>query len=258
MSQDQSQTQHVSPSHTGVAGSRLTLLLSALVGGALTWLLLWGIYPIFAIPEELAAQAFGKRDLPPELTAALMVAARTVDLQHAMVVTGIFGALLASLLACGEGLARRSLWTVVFGTVLGVVVGGGVGCLAGLLGFLVDDHLTSVEGVTTLTRSVCAQGVMLAGLGAAVGLAFGLLTRRASAALTCLAYGLLGGGLAAMLFPIGVALVVPNLDPEPTIPSHEMIRLAWIATVSGLLGLLIPEALRPRAPRRVSDKSTGA
>ena len=32
------------------------LLLSALVGGALTWLLLQGIYPMFAIPEELRSR----------------------------------------------------------------------------------------------------------------------------------------------------------------------------------------------------------
>ena len=35
-----------------VAGSRLLLLLSALVGGALTWLLLQSIYPIFTVSEE--------------------------------------------------------------------------------------------------------------------------------------------------------------------------------------------------------------
>ena len=166
---------------------------------------------------------------------------RTVNLKHAIVMTGIFGALLASMLAFGEGLARRSLRTVVFGAVLGIVVGGVLGCLAGLLGFLMDDFSKSVDGFFPVARSVCVQGVVLAVLGAAVGLTFGLLTQRMSAALTCLAYGLLGGGLVAMLFPLGVALAVPNLEPGPAIPNHQIVRLLWIAIVSGVLGLLIPE-----------------
>ncbi|MHB8862500.1 MAG: hypothetical protein ACYC6N_08855 [Pirellulaceae bacterium] len=252
----------VTPTTTGddrLAGSRLILLLSALVAGALIWLLLHGTYPMFSIPEELVAQTIGSLGtLPPALAAAIEEAYRMMNLKHAVVVFGIFGAVLASLLAVGGGIARRSLATVLAGIVLGVVVGGGVGSLAGYLGFVVEDIVKPNEEVSTLIRNVSVQGVILMVLGAGVGLTFGLLTRRLPAALSCLAYGLVGGGLVAMIFPLAVALAVPNLEPEATIPSHETVRFVWIMLVSGTLGLLIPEALRPRVPRGRATRSAAA
>ena len=171
---------------------------------------------------------------------------------------GFLEALLASLLAVGEGIARRSLRTAVSGAVLGILVGGILGGLAGLAGFLLDNYLESFEGLSKLARTLCVQGVLLGGLGAAVGLAFGALTRRTSATLTCLAYGLLGGGLAALIWPVCAALVLPTMDPDCTFPSQGSVRLLWIAVVSVAFGLLIPEALRPRVPRHAPNASADA
>ncbi len=251
--------QHIGTRDGHLAGSRLMLLLSALVGGALTWFLLQNSYPMFDIPEELLERTKGAREtLPPELQAAFKEAYQRVDSNHAIVVSGILRALLASLLAVGEGIARRSLRTAVSGAVLGILVGGILGGLAGLAGFLLDNYLESFPGLSKLARTLCVQGVLLGGLGAAVGLAFGALTRRTSATLTCLAYGLLGGGLAALIWPVCAALVLPTMDPDCTIPSQGSVRLLWIAVVSVAFGLLIPEALRPRVPRRAPNASADA
>ena len=250
--------QHIGTRDGHLAGSRLMLLLSALVGGALTWFLLQNIYPIFDIPEELLERTKGARDSSSRTASGVQggLSAGGFESRHRRVgdswsaagePVGCRGGDRATIVAdscLGRGTRHPRGWNPRrFGRSRGIPVGQ----LPGVV-----RRAVQVGQDVVRTRRV----VGWAGCGGRPGIC--ALTRRTSATLTCLAYGLLGGGLAALIWPVCAALVLPTMDPDCTFPSQGSVRLLWIAVVSVAFGLLIPEALRPRVPQRAPNASADA
>src|SRR5437016_5674439 len=86
--------------------------------------------------------------------------------------------------------------------------------------------------------------VVRRGLG--VGLGVGLATRTASGAAKYAVGGLIGGALAAVAYPLAVALVMPATNTDALLPEEAAARLLWLAMLAGMIGLVVPAADRGR------------
>lgn len=205
----------------------VTAFLLALAGAAMTWAAMEYIPPVFTVPKEYEVPGLGA---PPEKLEALRVVQGRVDRGNAMLNLGWFGALLAGMLALGEGIARRSPKPML----IAIPVGAAGGCVAGLAGGLVYGG-----PLGDLTETVKLQVVMLGGLGSSVGLALGIPRRSLHKILLAAIAGMAGGVLAGILYPVGISLLLPTASTDTLIPSGTASRLLWLGISSAALGLFI-------------------
>ncbi len=225
-------------------------LVLGLMGGGITWALLYVSYPVFLIPEEL-------RNLPTpapvEDLARHAAAVVEADCCNAIFAVGVLGAVVGVVLAIGEGVARGSLGkalAVAFGC---AVIGAASGCLAGWFGHLVLQACRQIEGLTPLARTIRVQGVMLATVGAGIGLGIGaLLGGRLKTTLTCLVAGIMAGVMTGMLYPFLTAMLMPGVNTEVLVPKQIGSRFLWMGLSTGLLGLMIYGVAGQRIPKKKS------
>ena len=114
-----------------MASGSLAGLMAALLGGVLVWLAYRAVYPVFFIPAELRVPSMFPTQ---ELIDAQRAAVLRVDLYHAILVMGFWGAVVGITLSVGEFMCRRSWRRAVRGVAVCGLTGALLGCLAGILG----------------------------------------------------------------------------------------------------------------------------
>ena len=93
-------------------------LLFGLLGGLLAWLVIEASHPLFAIPEEEAAD---QMNIPDTVQ-------RPVNRNNTMAVLAILGGAAAAALSVGEGLCGRSWRTALLGGAACALLGAAAGC----------------------------------------------------------------------------------------------------------------------------------
>lgn len=222
-------------------------LAVALVAGAIAWGLLQAGDPVFKVPPEYHVPNIGA---PAEKLAALQAAVNRTNLKNAMLYLATFGAL--------EALALAALPYRVTGAAIALPIGLALGALAGWIGTLIRAAWVPPDGQADVTQTVLVQGLTLAAFGMGVGLAYGAAGRSLRVLLPALVGGLAAGGLAGVLYPIGLSVAMPAVNTEPLVPLEPISRLIWFGLVAGLLGVLIPlTAQRGRSPASPPGTSPG-
>ena len=229
----------------GFSGGRLATgpligLLFALVGGGLGWATLEACDPVFRMPDKY----YFEMGPPPELVDEVAEAQNVVHLGNRVFACGLVGAMLAAALGIGEGVARRSLKTILLAAVGCGLVAALFGCAAGVAGHFTCLSRAAVEDRVSVTGTVIIQCALWGPLGAGVGLALGSLAGRLRTAIACLVAGLAAGVLAAGVFPIAASLLLPSSQTDWPVPIGADTRLLWIGCSAVLLGLIVPFAAR--------------
>ncbi len=207
-------------------------VLAVLIG----WALLEAFHPVFAVSPEFIS------DNPSaEQSLALAEAEVQVSLYNSVLVLACAGALLAGLLAVGEGLARRSMTMMIAGFIGCALAGAALGGLAGWVGHSVYQS-AKLPGQATidLAGTMVVQMTMLAALGAGVGLTLGSLAGEAGSLCTRIIAGALAGVLAGLVGPFATANLLPAAQTEQVVPRGDFAALLWLGTTGLLLGLIVP------------------
>jgi len=220
--------------------------LCTLVAGAAFWIFIEYGHPVFEVPEEYYVRSLGE---PQERFDALYAIQAQVNRQNVILDMAVFGVLLATALAVGEAMARRSVAPLLVAPPVGLVFG----ILAGLAGYFVYAFCTRTAPLTD-TGAIQVQGAIFGLLGAGVGLALALFARPLSQAVTAVVAGMVTGVVAGVLYPVGVALLLPRFNTESLIPVGTPNRLLWIGLVSVLLGLCIPWVAFSRKTRSAAKQ----
>ncbi|HID75423.1 MAG TPA: hypothetical protein EYP56_05430 [Planctomycetaceae bacterium] len=218
--------------------------LGAAVAAALVmWSALQACYPLFNIPEELAALP---GNAPLEKLAEQQAATTRADCSNRIFFLGLFGALMGSFLAGAEGYGRGRWRRAALAGAAGFLLGVAFGCLAGYLGHLISQRYRSADVLSELNISIRLHAAVLATLGAGVGLAMGIQARGFRTAALCAVGGALAGGLAAMLYAFVAAVLLPAARTHLVIPRRVTARLLWVGLPALLWGLALPTLGRPR------------
>lgn len=223
-------------------------LCSVLSGGLLAWLLVQAVHPVFT--NEEAADAFGA--LPVKLQWEL-------DRNNSIFVLALLGGFAGVGLAVGEGRCRKSWSTALAAGAACGATGAAFGGLAGYLGLIAFQFYQPRPDLTDLAKTIRVYGVIFAMLGGGVGLAAGIfLGRRFRTAINCLVAGLLAGILAAITYPVIVAILMPGAITKVLIPIGAGERLLWFGLIAGLLGVIIPSVARERRNPSSPSKQSGS
>jgi hypothetical protein len=232
------------------------LFIGLIVGGVM-WYLIWHFEPNsrerqpFRIPGEVLAKAEGYVVPPREIRDEINKHATRVAIMNDMFFIGAFGLLLAGALTLANGLYRRSILLALLGTVCAACLGAVIGCAAGAAGHIAFNELPSRTGLSPLAITIVGQSIMLSILGIGTGLAFALLARQGWRTLNFVAFGLIAGVLAAIVFAVAASLVTPDAGTYAALPDQlGQGRLLWGLVVGGILGLLIPAAANPAKPHK--------
>jgi len=225
-------------------------LLSALIAGAITYGLFQSLYPIFSIPQEVLDRA-PPGPLPADIQAELTTAKVFADGQNATLFVGLFGALLAGMMTIGSSLGNKYVSKLLQRTAICVLVGLLVGCAAGCFGHLLTETIRFNRSFSPLVKTLIGQAALLGTLGAGVGYAFGTFAKQYRSPASCAIQGLLGGLLAAFIYPILIAILQPAANTSVFIPKEPGSRLTWIFIAAALLGAMIPSSLaKPKQTER--------
>lgn len=213
-------------------------LVATVLGGAVAWLVLQWIHPVFTPPEKYAILP---APVPPELSQELEELMWRLHLGNAAVVLAIVGAFLGGFLGLGEGVAQRSARAAVLGLGGCAAIGAVFGASAGVLGHFFFQWQYYAGKDSLLAWTIAMQASMLATLGLGAGLAVGLLLgRQRLLVASCSIAGALAGVLAGLLFPYLASRYLPVAASEIVVPQGGPARLLWIGLTAGLLGLIVP------------------
>ena len=219
-------------SEDGLAMSPLVGLTMALFAGLVVWGILEMIMPVFVLPEHLR-DAGG--NMPEELHRELFAALKVNTEQNAILSLVLLASILALVLSVTELLHRRAGLRVAWGGLLAGLLAGVVALGAVTLAIELHDAL-SLEG-NRLGKTLIVQSAMLGMTGLGIGLAIAVPMFRPRLFLTCLAGCLIGGLLAALIFPISASVCLPHVNTDQLIPQPGVGRLLWAALATGLIGL---------------------
>ncbi len=220
--------------------SAMRAVLFSLLGALIAWVLIEAFLPMIKIPEELTANVMN----PP----ARLVHAN--ELKRAMFTFAVFGGLAALALAAGEGLARKSWKTALFGGLACGVLGVLFGALAGYVGHIEHLQLEQNAEMSDMTRTFIVQGSMLGIIGGAVGMGIGMfLIRRLGATITCLVTGILAAVLAVVAYTLLASFFLPNTITDVVIPIKQHERLLWLGMTTCIVGLLLAAIASPANPK---------
>src|SRR5205823_12193796 len=205
----------------------------ALIAGLVVWGLISLVDPVFHVPKEFEVPNIGAS---PEAYLANRQAQERVEREHARLYVGCLGLLVAVVLRLREGVTRRS-WLL---PLMAAPVGMGGGILGGWLGSAVHDHFYEAVGMQDLIHTLLAQLALLVPLGVGVGLGASEVrvkprssfpVRNSRGALWSALAGAAAGVVAAVGYPIIVALVMPKVSTELLLPVDAASRLLWIGLV---------------------------
>ena len=158
------------------------------------------------------------------------------------------GGLLGIAMGLAGGLVQRSLTRIVLAGIVGAILGVLGGALGGLLGDLIYNFVKPAGGPITLTGTSVIEVVALGLLGAGIGIGVGLTLGAQQPTVESTLFGLLGGAVAGLLYPIITAAALPLVVTESLIPMDAKARLLWILITAVCLGLILPMAGSRRRP----------
>jgi hypothetical protein len=221
-----------STSEDGLVMSPLVGLILALLAGLTVWGALELIMPVFQLSERLQGLSGNVPEAQQqELFAALKVNAE----RNAVLSLVLLASTVALVLSVTELLHRRAGLRVAWGGVLAGVIAGVVALGAGAIAIELHEALR-LEG-NRLGKTLVVQGVMLGLTGLGIGLAIAAPLFRPRLLLTCLAGCLIGGLLAALIFPIAAGICLPHVNTDYLVPESGMGRLVWAVLATGLIGV---------------------
>lgn len=241
------------------AGLRLPLiyfLLLAVVAGGIFLGIYKTAFPIYEVPAALlksfpSVEEAQKRDETFRFATTLHITAGMA----------ILGGLLAALLGMGEAWASQPNRGAFIRAGIGVVIAALAGLSGGLAGALFAIPLEPLNASYPMARTILVHGVMLGLMSAGVGLAVGWVAGSGRMAGLSAGTSFASGVLAALLFPLFGAFVVPQLQVDAIVPDgsrgvfgcvgSEGVwgMILWIAFASIILGLMLP--LMNRGPKKV-------
>ncbi|MEO8494330.1 MAG: hypothetical protein ABI614_04620 [Planctomycetota bacterium] len=209
-------------------------LMLVSVASLAVWGTLEAIMPVFLVPGHL--QSFGN-----DATAALKQEQRDSNAlcraKNATLSIALLASTLALSLAAAELLLRGERLRAIWGGLLAGLMAAAIVIGAGAVG------ATSIEALALpdhrLFKTMIVQSGVLGALGLAVGLGISLALFRVRLLVTCAGGCLLGGLLAAFLFPIAASILMPRLNTEFLMPDAGIGRLFWIGLAAGLIGVAV-------------------
>ena len=210
--------------------------IAAFLGGLLTWAILMAILPVFAMPEELANL---EPPQPPEKVAAQELAMATANGQNAILALAILALVLSVSLALVEAWRRSALVSAVWRCPSSGAIAAVFGAGAGLLGAVVFASLKDTSGLSPLAKTIAVQGAMLGFFGLGIGISVAFPYARLRLLLQCAGGGVLGGLLAALIYPIAVGYLLPEAQTERVLPKDGTILLILISFVTVLITLVL-------------------
>ena len=216
----------------------MAVLGGAVVATLLSYIALNSIGTVYPTPPEVLN--LGATPTPEERAAA-SAAKLVVDRANASIwlaaVGAVFGAILP-LIAC---LLRHSGRRTLAGVTGGILLGGGMGFLAGRTA--VSTYHRIAPGVAE-SRYMMMHGLTWAIIGLAIGLACELgnrlLTVRSAAG--ALAVGGIMGGVAGAMFPFVVAIAAPLLDSSIPVPALGTGMIVFIGVGALMISIGVDQA----------------
>ncbi len=231
----------------GLFGSRfvpsVVVLVLALLGGGLAWLVGETMLDYFRPSREAAAQAYNFQALGREMAKA--------SAKNGAVAFGALGSLLGAAMGLAGGVARRSVIASLVGMLAGLILGALAGALPS---FAIMpwywNHRNDELVMTSLTVPLLIHAGLWSGAGLAAGLAFGmgsgfkgrrlvgvLLAGLAGAVVGTIVYEFLGG----LLFPMA-----RTVEPFSATPGTRLLARICVAGFIGLGVILSLPGNRPR------------
>jgi hypothetical protein len=242
------------------AGLRLPIisyLLLAIVAGGIFLGIYNTAFPIYEVPANL------RRNFPSDEDAQKReVAFRFATTLHVTIGLAILGGLLAALLGTGEAWASQPNRGAYVRAGIGVVLATLAGAAGGLAGALLAIPLEPLDATYPMARIILVHVVMLGVMSAGVGLAVGWVSGSGRATGLSSGTGFASGVLAALVFPIFGAFVMPHLKTDAVVPdgsrgifgcvSSEGVwgMILWILFATVILGLMLP--LMNRGPKKAA------
>ena len=217
---------------TGLSSRPVGGALSAIFGGLIAVGVIGAMLPIAELPDRLKeVSTYEPASLHRELDAALAANLR----YDTIVAMSVLGALAAMTFTLGEGWAARRIGRgIVFG-IVALLIGGAMGYTAAVAGWEVRQMV--LKRLPPLGVTVLSEVVVFSLIGLGMGVSAALVHLRGAVLATGIAGGLLGGGLAGLLYPIITSIVLPGADTEMLMPDETSSRLAWVIIGCGVIGL---------------------
>ncbi len=210
--------------------------VAALLGSVAAWGVWQALDPVFTMPEELVDLP---TPVPPDKAAEQDLATATINRHHATLAMAILGALVGGFLATAEAYSRRALqaacWKGPATAALAALLGAG----AGLAGSMVLESPDLLGGWSPLAKTIVVQAVTLGTLGLGIGIATAIPQRTLRLILNSALGGILGGMLAALIYPACVAYLLPVAQTERVMPKETTSRLIWMTMAAGLIGMTL-------------------
>jgi hypothetical protein len=224
--------------------SWILALGAAVIAGLLTWAVGEKTYGHYRPPKE----AYKNRFAFAEVNRHELVA----DRKNGAIAFGTFGACLGLLGGAAGGLERRSMRALVIAAPAGLVSAGLLGGVAGYaLAPMVPQFYDDKN--PTIVLPVLVRGGIVAAVGLAAGLAFGLGREGPRGLLRPLAGGLIGSVLGIVAVEVIYALAFPMVRNDHAIPLSATTRLLCYLCVAigAAVGMLLMDLDRARPERAV-------
>jgi len=223
------------------AGLRvLVMIVVAALATGLSAAAILQVGDVFHLTDEVAKLGGGNISSADQQT---LNAARTEVAHRNMAVWGgLAGAILGGFYALALGGLRRVGARLVIGIIVGIVLAGALGAVAGFQSVsLHETFKAKLSGTDAIPEfQVMLMHAATWGLiGLGVGLAGGLCTRRIGLqpVLTSMLVAGLLGALGGMAFPIVCGVAVPLANVSLPLPEPGTGRLIWLGLPSLLIGI---------------------
>lgn len=227
---------------------------SLVLVGTLAAALAWG--PIqFWVPtvgefsEEMrikAQQAYGN----PPIQAEVEAAERKIQLNRTVLAFVAFGAILSAALGVGIAfLHGRPVKALTCG-LLGALLGGAFGALAGLSTFHAAEQLKSVYALRE-TRGLIVHAIAWVLIGPAVAVTAAAAVRLRGV-LKALCAALLAGVAASVTYGILAALIFPTEPTGQIVPQGRWNQLFWLGIAAAFIAYSVGRTLAREAPAAAS------
>ncbi len=214
-------------------------IMAGLAAGLVSWLIGETVVNAFQPPYR-AQNVMGHTILT-----ATRQERSAADLKNATLTFAILGSVLGAALGLAGGLVRKSTWTGLMSSLVGLMVGGVLG--AGTSLAVLPVYFTTLEQAEEeLSRDMMlpllVHGGIWAACGLAGGMAFGIgLGAGRTSVIKIALGGLIGGLLGAVLYEVIAATSFPTdktTSPLPTIWIARLLARVLVATLVGLLAAM--------------------
>jgi len=223
-----------SPAHLQ-CGPKLGVF-AALLAALLGWGIWQAIGPVFVMPERLTDLP---TPVPADLAAEQDQATAMVNRCNATLAITILAAIVGLFVTTAEAYSRRVLRSSCWKAPIAAVLAASLGAGAGLAGSFVLESPQLLGGWSPLAKTIMVQATTLGVLGLGVGIGVAVSTGKLRAIMHSATSGMLGGLLAALIYPACVAYLLPVVQTERVMPKDTLSRLIWMTMAGVLIGLVL-------------------